>query len=116
VQGFLPPFQAVRLSCSLVPFTLNPQWPEIRESLFEGQTATDRSGIVVRVFKKKLDELLKLFKDGSFFGRVVGMIHVVEFQKRGSSHAHILNILDSEDKPSIIATVNQMEPSKTTIL
>ena len=32
-------------------------------------------------------------------GRVVGHIHVVEFQKRGLPHAHILLIMAANDKP-----------------
>ena len=33
-------------------------------------------------------------------GRVVAHIHVIEFQKRGLPHAHILLILADEDKPN----------------
>ena len=33
------------------------------------------------------------------FGKCVALVHVVEFQKRGLPHAHILLILAPEDKP-----------------
>ena len=33
------------------------------------------------------------------FGKVVARVHVIEFQKRGLPHAHILLILDGPDKP-----------------
>ena len=33
------------------------------------------------------------------FGTVVSNIDVIEFQKRGMPHAHILLILDKQDKP-----------------
>ena len=36
----------------------------------------------------------------SCLGRVVAHIHVIEFQKRGLPHAHILLILADEDKPN----------------
>jgi len=32
-------------------------------------------------------------------GKVIGHIHVIEFQKRGLPHAHILLIMADEDKP-----------------
>ena len=37
--------------------------------------------------------------DNHILGRVIGKIHVIEFQKRGLPHAHILLILNSNDKP-----------------
>lgn len=40
-------------------FTCNPKWPEITENLYPGQYACDRPDLVSRVFKMKLDKLLK---------------------------------------------------------
>jgi hypothetical protein len=91
----------------LVTFTCNPKWPEITECLLPNQTANDRPDIVVRVFKTKLDCLLKVIKNEGFFGTVQGMIHVVEFQKRGLPHAHILIILKSQDKPRTTDDINR---------
>lgn len=53
-------------------FTCNPKWPEIEEALrFEpGQRSTDRSDIVCRVFKMKLDEMVSDIMAGVPFGRV----------------------------------------------
>lgn len=34
-----------------------------------------------------------------FFGKIAAKVHVIEFQKRGLPHAHILLILDGPDKP-----------------
>jgi hypothetical protein len=42
-----------------------------------------------------LDELLKK----GIFGEAVADIHVIEWQKRGLPHAHILFILHSDHKP-----------------
>jgi len=51
------------------------------------------------VFVSKLQHLLdELLKKG-IFGEVVANIHVIEWQKRGLPHAHILLILHSDHKP-----------------
>jgi hypothetical protein len=49
-----------------------------------------------RVFNCKLKKLLKDLKSGKAFGPIVGVVHVVEFQKRGLPYAHILLILESQ--------------------
>jgi hypothetical protein len=49
--------------------------------------------LVTRVFNLKLEALLKDIKDG-VLGNVIAKIWVIEFQKRGLPHAHILFILD----------------------
>jgi hypothetical protein len=45
----------------------------------------------------KLDALLKDIKDG-VLGNVIAKIWVIEFQKKGLAHAHILLILDEVSK------------------
>ena len=35
-------------------------------------------------------------------GKIKGTIHVIEFQKRGLPHAHILLICDDRDKPRTV--------------
>jgi hypothetical protein len=52
------------------------------------------------VFKLKLDAVKQDLVQNGVFGRVVADIHVVEWQKRGLPHAHILLILAAEDKPT----------------
>jgi hypothetical protein len=83
-----------------ITVTSNPKWPEVTAALLPGQSATDRPDIVERVFKLKLDALKRDLVQNGVFGRVVADIHVVEWQKRGLPHAHILLILASEDKPT----------------
>ncbi|KAM0899408.1 hypothetical protein ACQ4PT_021282 [Festuca glaucescens] len=53
-------------------FTCCPKWPEIKEALLlePGQRYTDRSDLVVRVFKMKLDELVGDISNGAIFGPV----------------------------------------------
>ena len=42
-----------------------------------------------------MDDIIK----NEIFGKVISNISVIEFQKRGLPHAHILLILEKEDKP-----------------
>lgn len=53
-----------------------------------------------RVFKLKLDALLKELMVEHRLGQPIGFLYVVEFQKRGLPHAHILIILHPDDKPT----------------
>ena len=80
--------------------TCNPEWEEIAEHLQEGQSASDRPDIVCRVFHQKLKKFKKWIMSGkSPFGTVEYWIHVIEFQKRGLPHAHIL--IRSKDGPTV---------------
>ncbi|KAJ3684336.1 hypothetical protein LUZ61_013500 [Rhynchospora tenuis] len=73
-----------------ITFTCNPAWPEITRNLLPGQRASDRPDLVSRVFKMKLNEMIRDFKDSEFFGPISGLIYSVEFQKRGLPHVHII--------------------------
>ncbi|CAN6968293.1 unnamed protein product, partial [Brassica oleracea var. botrytis] len=75
-----------------VTITANPNWSEIKEHLarYGGESPNDRPDIECRVFKMKLDQLLKDFKKGTFFKPYTAAVHRIEFQKRGLPHAHIL--------------------------
>ena len=53
---------------------------------------------MARVFQLKLKELLSDIQKGAVFGTVCALIHVIEFQKRGLPHAHILIILGKDHK------------------
>jgi len=89
-----------------ITFTCNPKWPEIVENLDHGQTANDRPDLCVRFFKMKLDALLDDLIAKEFLGTVVGYTWVVEFQKRGLPHVHILLILADKDKPRTAAEID----------
>ncbi|XP_031095112.1 uncharacterized protein LOC115999399 [Ipomoea triloba] len=79
-----------------ITFTCNPKWPEIQHYTgIRGLRAEDRPDIVARVFKMKLDALIKEFKVGKLFGPVKALIYTIEFQKRGLPHAHIVIFLGS---------------------
>ena len=81
-----------------ITFTCNPKWPEITKELLPHHTAADRPDLTARVFHIKLQELLKDLITNQWFGKVMAYVYVVEFQKRGLPHAHILLILAPEDK------------------
>jgi PIF1-like helicase/Helitron helicase-like domain at N-terminus len=81
-----------------VTFTCNPKWSEITRELLPHQVAADRPDLTARVFHIKLQEMLKDLNINQWFGKVIAYVYVVEFQKRGLPHAHILLILASEDK------------------
>ncbi|GBM43740.1 hypothetical protein AVEN_153380-1 [Araneus ventricosus] len=79
-------------------FTCNPSWSEILNCLEGVQCPEDRPDIIIRVFNMKLKELLEDICKHGIFGTVLAYIYVIEFQKRGLPHAHILLTLDSERK------------------
>ncbi|KAG7594947.1 P-loop containing nucleoside triphosphate hydrolase [Arabidopsis thaliana x Arabidopsis arenosa] len=82
-----------------ITFTCNPKWPEItRYCEARGLTADDRPDIVARIFKMKLDSLMKDLTERKMLGKTVASMYTVEFQKRGLPHAHILLFMDVNSK------------------
>jgi ATP-dependent DNA helicase PIF1 len=63
--------------------TCNPNWDEITQNLYPGQSAHDRPDLIVRVFRAKLEELNNLLFKKHILGKVKARVYVVEFQKRG---------------------------------
>ena len=82
-----------------ITMTCNPYWDEIKRELRESETVQDRPDLVSRVFKLKKDQLMKDISAGRILGRVPAFLWVIEFQKRGLPHAHILVILNDDDRP-----------------
>ena len=77
-----------------ITFTCNPKWPEfahLKDVVFHPDEVCD-------VFRIKVRQLLADIKEKQMFGRVSAYVAVIEYQKRGLPHAHILVILDPEDK------------------
>jgi hypothetical protein len=87
-----------------ITVTCNHKWPEIQERLLPGQTAFDRPDIVDQVFHQRLQALLANIRKGVYFGgrvdengkfmkgnhEVIYLMHVIEYQRRGLPHAHIV--------------------------
>lgn len=71
----------------LITPRFNPNWPEVRAELI-GQNAQLESILCTRVFRCRLHKLLGLIKKN--FGITTDLISVIEFQKRGFPHAHLI--------------------------
>src|ERR1044071_6813214 len=81
-----------------VTFTCNPKWQKITRELLPHQSAANRPDLTARIFHMKLQELLKNLCDKNYLGKVAAYVYVIEFQKRGLPHAHILLILSQNSK------------------
>ena len=80
-----------------VTMTTNPHWSEITSQL-NGAKVQDRPDLVSRVFKMKKDRLIADIRSGEIFGVVPAKLEVIEFQKRGLPHLHVLVILEDKDR------------------
>ena len=81
-----------------ITFTCNPKWQEITRELMPHQSAADRPDLTARIFHIKLQELMKDLCVKHCLGKVVAFVYVIEFQKWGLPHAHILLILSPDSK------------------
>ncbi|XP_074347026.1 uncharacterized protein LOC141685847 [Apium graveolens] len=73
-----------------------------------GVDVADAPDVVARVFKMKVDQLIDIIKKKNYFGRCIGVMYVIEFQKRGLPHAHILIWLHPDDRPKITEQIDKM--------
>ena len=78
--------------------TCNPKWIEITSQLKPYERVEHRPDLVSRVFHLKLQVLLDGILKKHVLGVIIGYICVIEFQKRGLPHAHMLLILSNENK------------------
>lgn len=60
------------------------------------------------MFNLKLASLLDNILINKIIGTVVAHLYVIEFQKRGLPHAHIVIILTNEDKPKTPEIINRI--------
>jgi hypothetical protein len=83
-------------------FTGNPRWTEIQSQLQNGNCWYNDPVLVCRVFKEKLEHLLQGIRDGKYFGgrKSCYLQYVIEFQKRGMPHAHMLIRLENFESNS----------------
>ena len=73
----------------MVTVTCNGFWPEIQANLLPGQCAMDRPDLCNRVFKIKLKAIMNDLKN-NLYGKAIYHLSVIEFQKRGMPHSHIV--------------------------
>lgn len=81
-----------------ITLTANPKWKEVTDSLLGGETEKERFDIIHRVFNIKMEEITKEIKGGCL-GKYQAMTRVVEYQKRGLPHFHMLVWVSKEHKP-----------------
>lgn len=55
--------------------------------------------MTARVFHQKLKEVLNDIVEKEVFGKPLAYVYVIDFQKRGLPHCHILIILNNNSKP-----------------
>jgi len=79
----------------MVTVTCNGFWPEIQANLLPDQCAMDRPDLCNRVFKIKLRYIMKDLTT-KLFGKATYFFSVIEFQKRGMPHAHIVIKFDGQ--------------------
>ena len=91
-----------------ITMTCNPHWPEIQSELAVGQSPQDRPDVVARAFKRRKDQFMKDMINGKGMGTVVAYMWVIEFQKRGLPHMHLLLILENEERMLTPEAVNSM--------
>jgi hypothetical protein len=93
---------------AFVIFICNPQWLEIKRTLLPEHQPQDQSDLVTRVFKIKLKELINDIHKKHILGCTIAGIYVIEFQKRGLPHAHILIFFAEDYKPHTVEDVDRM--------
>ncbi|XP_076918202.1 uncharacterized protein LOC143578525 [Bidens hawaiensis] len=74
-------------------------WPEVKRFLKDTNlNSEDMPDILCRIFRMKLDSMIKLMKDKVLFGKIKAAVYTIEFQKRGLPHAHICLFIALENK------------------
>jgi hypothetical protein len=70
-------------------FTYSAQWEEHKAACTDGCGRVDPAS-ACRIFKIKLQELIRDLRTGAMFGRQSYIVYVIEMQMRGLPHAHIV--------------------------
>ena len=91
-----------------ITMTCNPHWREIVDNLGPGQTAQNHPDLVARVYNKKKTQLMHNLTNSSILGRTVAHMHMIEYQKRGLPHIHILLIIVEEDNIHNVGDVDRV--------
>ena len=71
---------------------------QVAAALLPHQQPADRPDLLARVFRLQLKVLLDDLLKHHMLGRTQAHLYVIEFQKHGLPHAHILIILSPSDK------------------
>jgi hypothetical protein len=76
----------------------DPNWPEIKNALFPGQTPSDRPDLVCSAFYAKSQELIYALIKDKVPGKILAYILTIEFQKLGLPHMHMITCLHPSAK------------------
>ncbi|CAH1425592.1 unnamed protein product [Lactuca virosa] len=68
----------------------------------------DRPDVLSRLFKIKLNSLIKDLKKNALLGRVQAVVYTVKFQKRGLPHAHICLFMHSDYKLPTVEHIDRV--------
>ncbi|XP_021996392.1 uncharacterized protein LOC110893602 [Helianthus annuus] len=91
-----------------ITITCNPKWPEVKRILKDTTlNPEDRPDILCRLFKMKLDSIIKDLRDHAILGKLQAVVYTVEFQKRGLPHAHLCLFMHADHK---LPTVDYIDP------
>ncbi|XP_074349564.1 uncharacterized protein LOC141689212 [Apium graveolens] len=92
----------------------NTQWPEIKQMMeyLLGVDVANKPDVIAIVFKLKLDQLLDLIKKKNYFGKCIGVLHVIEFQKHGLPHRHMLIWLHLQSRPQNMQQIDELISSE----
>ena len=91
-----------------ITFTANPTWSEIVNNLRYGEVTSDRPDLVARVFNLKLTSLMEDLTKNGILGICIAYCYTIEFQKRGLPHAHILIVLQTDEKFNTIEKIDNV--------
>jgi hypothetical protein len=81
-----------------ITVTANPTWPEIVRELRVGECVEDRPELTMRVFALKKKAILDNILKHGVLGCTAAHVYMIEFQKRGLPHMHLLIFLACDDK------------------
>ena len=95
-----------------ITLTCNPNWPEIKDNMHRGQNSDDLTALINRVFKIKLNKVIRAIQKDKIFGVPVYHVFVIEFQKRGLPHAHLIVKVQRAPNPDDVVRTDI--PDKTT--
>ena len=93
---------------SFITFTSNPNWPELQQTLANGQPYLSRPDMCSRIYNLKFREYWNDLITEHKIGVVEAHFRVKEYQKRGLPHDHILLWMSENDKPSTAELIDQI--------
>lgn len=73
-----------------VTITAYPNWPEVKDKLLPGQSASDHPDLIASVFHEKIKQIIKDICTDGVMERTVAHIYTIEFQKCGLPHMHMI--------------------------